>query len=181
MYQPIKYEYKRILVRIFHLATWPLTVPSILFYEVFGITGVFNFCATLISLIPGMVGQYLRASFYMQTLSKCSYDLAIGFCSFFSHPDSQVGYRVYIGSFSIIDPAFLEDDTLISSRVLISKSISNDSELIRIGKESWVGEGAIIMHDVGEKCLIGAGCVVNRPISNGHVVVGHPMRTIEVE
>ena len=49
---------------------------------------------------------------------------------------------------------------------------------IRVGSKSWVGEGAIIMADVGESCIVGAGSVVTRAIPSGTTAAGNPAREI---
>jgi maltose O-acetyltransferase len=49
---------------------------------------------------------------------------------------------------------------------------------IRIGRNVWIGGGAIILPGVsiGDDALIGAGSVVTRDISAGAVAFGNPAR-----
>ena len=49
---------------------------------------------------------------------------------------------------------------------------------IRIGKNVWIGAGALIMPGVtiGDDALIGAGSVVTRDVAPGVTVVGNPAR-----
>lgn len=49
---------------------------------------------------------------------------------------------------------------------------------IRIGKNVWIGAGALIMPGVtiGDDALIGAGSVVTRDVSAGVTVMGNPAR-----
>ena len=49
---------------------------------------------------------------------------------------------------------------------------------IRIGRDSWIGNGAVVMADVGEQCVIGAGSVVTRLVDDRSIVVGNPAKVI---
>jgi acetyltransferase-like isoleucine patch superfamily enzyme len=49
---------------------------------------------------------------------------------------------------------------------------------VRIGYGSWIGNRAIVLADVGEECVIGAGSVVTRPIPPWSVAVGSPARVV---
>ena len=115
----MRYSTKRIIVNILHLVTWPLSIPSLIGYRLFHSEEIFSFCSKAISFIPGLLGQYLRTSFYRITLDRCSYDLAIGFCSYFAQPNTTAGRKVGAGSFSIIGMSNIGDNVLISSRVSV--------------------------------------------------------------
>ena len=47
-------------------------------------------------------------------------------------------------------------------------------ERIRIGANSWIGNSSVIMADIGEQSVIGAGSVVVKPIERDSVAVGNP-------
>jgi maltose O-acetyltransferase len=51
---------------------------------------------------------------------------------------------------------------------------------VKIGRNAWVGGGAIILPGVtiGDDAVIGAGAVVTRDVSPGATVVGNPARQI---
>ena len=49
---------------------------------------------------------------------------------------------------------------------------------VRIGRDSWIGERAIIAANVGQHCIIGAGSVVTKPIPDFAIAVGVPARVI---
>jgi len=48
-----------------------------------------------------------------------------------------------------------------------------------IGPDCWIGDGAVVMADLGQGVTVGAGSVVTRPVPAGSVVVGNPARPIQ--
>ncbi|MHC5011755.1 MAG: acyltransferase, partial [Planctomycetota bacterium] len=51
-------------------------------------------------------------------------------------------------------------------------------ERVHVGTNTWIGEGAIIMADIGSRCVVAAGSVVFRPVPDGKMVMGNPARAI---
>lgn len=172
----VPYRYKRLLVRALHGVIWPFALPA-RFAHRLGFVTPFEIGAMSLSLVPGRIGQYLRASFYMQTLARCHHDVSVSFLSFFSRPGAEVGRRVYIGSLSMIDDARLDDGATIGSRVSIRRD-KGAAGAVRVGRDAWLGEGATVMADVGDACIVGAGAIVDHPVPGGSVVVGNPLRTL---
>ncbi len=187
---------KRLVVYALYLVTWPLTIPSIIGYRCFHSEEIFSFCSKSISLVPGLLGQYLRSSFYHQTLNSCEFDLAIGFCSYFAHPNVNVGRKVGTGSFTIIGTVDIGNNVLIASRVsLLSGKYQHDlsdrsgpgenpdSNLtrIRIGSNSWIGESSVVMADVGNNCVVSAGSVVTKPMPDDSTAIGNPARFLRAD
>lgn len=175
-----------------------LAIPLYLFYklESFFIKTEQPFCgmSQCLSMFPGLFGEYLRREFYKLTLRKCSNDCCISFGTIFSHPNAEIGKSVYIGTNCTIGSVSLGDNTLIGSNVDILSGKKQHSfktlerpireqernfEKISIGVDTWIGNGAIIMADVGDKCVIGAGSVVVDEIDNFSVAAGNPARIID--
>ena len=190
------YGLKVVVVMVFNVITWPAWGLALADRWFFRSERAFDFFAKLLSLVPGRTGQYLRASFYVRTLERCHHDLMVGFGSFFSHPTAKVGRRVSIASFSIVGTATLEDGVMIASRVsvLSGKYHHGDSttgpgypgrrvryERVRIGRGSWIGEGAVIMADVGPRCIISAGSVVTKTVPQDTTAIGNPARFVRRE
>ena len=52
---------------------------------------------------------------------------------------------------------------------------------IRIGRDCWIGGGAIIQPGItiGDRCIVGAGAVVTRDVADDTIVVGNPARPLE--
>jgi acetyltransferase-like isoleucine patch superfamily enzyme len=49
---------------------------------------------------------------------------------------------------------------------------------VRVGQGAWIGNGAIVMADVGRDAIVGAGAVVTTPIPDRAIAVGVPARVI---
>lgn len=149
--------------------------------------------AQLMSLAPGLCGTYLRRGFYGWVLPRCGSGSVVSFGTVFSHPTVEIGRDAYIGVYCCIGDVTIEDDVLIGSHV----SITNGSRQhgisrldvpvreqpgewprVRIGRDSWVGDRAVVMADVGEHCVVGAGAVVTRPVPDFAIVAGVPARVV---
>ncbi len=192
-----RYFLKCVVTYVFFLVTWPLSIPSFICYRAFGHEGLFDFSAKFLSLIPGRIGQYLRASFYLVTLRKCYCDLAVGFGSFFSHPGASVGRQVGVGAYSIIGTVDIDPHVLIGSRVSITSGKYQHGSAFRrasdkhrrgplrydrihIGRECWIGEGAVIMASIGAHSVVSAGSVVTKPAPENCLIVGNPARFVKI-
>src|SRR5262249_30475500 len=45
---------------------------------------------------------------------------------------------------------------------------------LRLGRNCWIGNSAVVMADIGECAVVGAGSVVVKPVPAGAVAVGNP-------
>lgn len=150
---------------------------------------VFTFGAELLSLAPGKPGIFLRRSFYRMTLDRCATDCHIGFGTTFAHPDAEVHPGVMVGSRCTVGRAVLERDATVGSNVDILSGRHQHHfgrtdvpiqgqggrfRRVRVGRNTWVGNSAVVMADVGAHCVIGAGAVVVKPIPPCSVAVGNP-------
>ncbi|MBI3408474.1 MAG: acyltransferase [Planctomycetes bacterium] len=145
------------------------------------------------SLFPGLPGVYLRWAFYRLVLPRCGLDACIGFGTIFSHSTAAVGRSVYVGAFCCLGDVTLADDVLIGSHVSIANGGGQHGTdrldipmreqkgtwpPIAIGRDTWIGDRAVVLADVGEHCVIGAGSVVAKPIPDYAVAVGSPARIL---
>jgi acetyltransferase-like isoleucine patch superfamily enzyme len=143
------------------------------------------------SLLPGFSGVYLRRAFYRSVLPRFDEGARISFGSVFSHATVSIGRRVYIGIGCMIGDVTFEDDVLVGSHVSIMNGNQQHgtSRLdipirdqpgqyprVTIGEDSWIGDRAIVMADVGKHCVVGAGSVVTKPVPDYAIVVGNPAR-----
>ena len=146
-----------------------------------------------LSLFPGIIGSYLRKSFYNLSMAHCDTDCAIMFGTLFSHADTEIGEGVYIGPSCNIGKCKIANYCTLGSNVHIlsgKKQHSFDKlsipiqeqggifKKITIGEDTWIGNCAIIMSNVGKKCIIGAGAVVTKDIPDYSIAVGNPAKII---
>lgn len=154
---------------------------------------LFLLCGQALALMPGLPGKYLRKCFYYWTLEACPLNCDLGFLSYFSDRRVHMGERVYIGADVHIGTATLGEGTLIGSRASIingrhQHQFGPDGRLtafdstaiprVHIGDETWIGEAAILMADVGSRCVVAAGSVVSIPVPDGCIVGGNPARFV---
>lgn len=145
------------------------------------------------SLVPGLSGVYLRRSFYRLVLPQCEADTCLCFGTVLSHPTARIGRRVYAGVYCCLGDVTLEDDVLLGSRVSIPnggrqhgierldipiREQEGKWPRVTIGRDSWIGEGALVMADVGKHCVIGAGSVVTQAIPDYAIANGVPARVV---
>jgi acetyltransferase-like isoleucine patch superfamily enzyme len=185
------------LKRLVHLAALTLVSPLYVLYRLNSLLlspeASIQGLSQLLSLVPGQPGNLLRAGFYHLTLQRCSLDCTISFGTIFSTPFCEIGSHVYIGAYCVISDCSIGNDSLLGSHVhVISGKHAHGFEasatpmrlqpasrsVVRIGADSWIGNGAVLMADVGTGCVIGAGSVVTRPVEAQAIAAGNPARTI---
>ncbi len=145
------------------------------------------------SLLPGTCGVYVRRAFLRCVLQRCDRDAWIGFGTLLSHPATSIGENVYIGTYCVLGEVTLEDDVLLSSGVSVTNGAHQHGidrldvpireqpgrwPRITIGRDSWIGERAVVMADVGRHCVVGSGAVVVEPLPDYAVAVGVPARVV---
>jgi acetyltransferase-like isoleucine patch superfamily enzyme len=142
----------------------------------------------LLSLVPGKFGAYLRGAYYFSTLEDTSWEVHLGFGSYVSHRGASLGCNVATGSYCVIGTAVIEEGVVVASRVSIPSgkrqhldetgeiSSAPKFEKIIIGRDSWIGEGAIILANVGKNCIVSAGAIVISEVPDNCVVGGNPAR-----
>jgi acetyltransferase-like isoleucine patch superfamily enzyme len=146
-------------------------------------------------LIPGLTGEYVRRAFYRFVFPQCSNGATINFGTVFSHPTCSIGRNAYVGVFCCLGEVTLEDDVLIGSHVSIMNGSAQHGidrldipireqpgrwPHITIGRDTWIGDRAVIMANVGCHCVIGAGSVVTKPIPDYAIAVGNPARIVRM-
>lgn len=147
----------------------------------------------IMALLPGMLGVYLRRAFFRLLFPGVGRDAVISFGVLFSHVHTTIGRAAYLGPYCVIGDAEIGDDVLLGSQVSIMNGskqhgIDRLDVLVReqpgrwpritIGQDTWIGDKAIVMADVGKHCVVGAGSVVTKAIPDYAIVVGNPARVI---
>jgi acetyltransferase-like isoleucine patch superfamily enzyme len=153
----------------------------------------FIFFAQAISIVPGFPGRFLRKAYYGFTLDSCPFDCDIGFLSWFTHPQSVIGHRVYIGHHVTLGRIVIGDGVMVGNHSCFlnggaqhsfdaqgNLTAFNRGDLtpLTIGARTWIGEQAVVMADIGAQCIIGAASVVSSPVRAESVVAGNPARFV---
>ncbi|MRR55622.1 MAG: acyltransferase [Deltaproteobacteria bacterium] len=171
-----------------------VTSPLAFLYRLSGSDSLFVGQGQLLALIPGKIGSYFRVAYYNMTLSKCPREGYIGFGSYFSHPEVELGTGYYIGAYCIIGMAKIGNHATIASGVYIlsgkkqhgykeiGKPIQEQPgffEQIYIGENCWIGNGAIVMADLGVQNVVAAGAVVSCKTGDYEVYAGNPAMLVK--
>jgi len=92
--------------------------------------------------------------------------------------NSYVGKGTQIGHFSYIGDAKLGNHVNIGAGVVTCNFDGKDKNQTRIGDDSFVGSGSMLVAPVtiGTKCIVGAGSVVTRNIPDGITAYGNPAK-----
>jgi acetyltransferase-like isoleucine patch superfamily enzyme len=153
---------------------------------------VFVFWSHVVSQIPGYPGVFLRRGFYRLTLDACAKNVRIEFGAIVNRR-ATVGAGAYIGTYALVGWVKVGQHALIGSRASIpsggrqhrflpngtwSPSDDSDMRCVTIGDNTWIGEGAVVMADVGGQCMVAAGAVVSSPVPDGIMVAGNPARFV---
>jgi len=189
--------HKQIAKKTARITALVITLPIYLVYSIASLLSkdqAFAGFSQFLSLLPGLTGSYLRVAFYQLAMKKCSQELTIGFGTLFSQPQTELSEGVYIGPQCNIGKCRIEANCLLGSGVHImsGKGQHNFSDLdtpireqggsfeaVTVGEDSWVGNGALIMANIGKKCIVGAGSVVINDIPDYSVVAGNPAKIIK--
>lgn len=187
---------KKLLKSLFRLSALVAIVPLIFIFKITPKTlkpSVFRSFSQILSLFPGISGSYLRLAFFRVSMTDCKATGIIHFLSLFSHFNTNIGDRVYIGPQCNIGQCAIGDDTLIASgvHILSGKNQHNFNELdipiqqqggeyqkISIGHDCWVGNAALIMANIGDQAIVAAGSVVIHDVPEKAIVAGNPAKII---
>lgn len=188
---------KSLAKRLANSAALVLVCPSWFLYLlgklVLGAEKAFPGWSQAYSLVPGLLGVYLRRAFYRLVLPHCGDDSWLGFGTVFSHGTAEVGDRTYVGVFCCLGDVTLEDDVLLGSHISVMnggaqhgiarldipiREQPGEWQRVTIGRDTWIGDRAVVLANVGRHCVIGAGSVVTKPIPDYAIAVGSPARVL---
>jgi acetyltransferase-like isoleucine patch superfamily enzyme len=181
---------------VFALATLAVS-PALLSYwvrsAIVGRDRALTSSTQAMSLVPGLLGQYLRRAFLARTLASCHWTATVEFGTLFSSAGARLDEHVYVGPRCHLGLVHLERDVLIGAGVHVTSGTATHSTadvstpireqpssktLVTIGAGAWVGSGAVVMADVGHGTVVGAGAVVTRALPPLVVAGGVPARVI---
>lgn len=147
----------------------------------------------LLSLVPGILGQYVRRAFLMRTLAHCHHSVTVEFGTIFSKAGARLEENVYVGPRCHLGLVHIERDALLAAGVHVPSGPHTHGstdlntpmreqpglrKVVRIGAGSWIGSAAVVLADVGREAIVGAGAVVTHPVPERVVAAGVPARVL---
>jgi len=184
-----------VVKRILDLIATVIALPFFLVYRLCAAAApgradtFFQSCSESLSLWPGVTGGLVRRAFYRLTLRRCASDCSIGFGTVFATTAAEIGAGVYIGTYGNIGHATIGADTLLGSNVTILSGRQQHHfdrldipirhqggtyARVHVGRDAWIGNGAMVACDVGDQAIVAAGAVVVRPVAPRSIVGGNP-------
>jgi virginiamycin A acetyltransferase len=143
--------------------------------------------------IPGLRGMLLRQAFYRMTLQRCGKRVMVSYGTILSHPATEIGDYAYVGAYCTLGLVSIGNHAMLGSNVDIpsGKSIhgSERSDVpmqlqpgivsrINIGADAWLGNGSLVLADVADHAIVGAGSVVTSAVATGAIMAGNPARIL---
>ncbi len=190
----MKHGIKAILFALAAIIMLPFTLTYFLLSFALNKDSLLSGYSQALSLIPGKIGVILRAGFYRFVFTSCSPDAVISFLVLFSQQDTEIGSGVYLGPQCNIGKCRIGNNTLLGSGVHIMSGKGQHNfddpntpikdqggvfEKVSIGENCWLGNGALVMANVGKGSVIAAGAVVTKDIPDGVIAAGNPAKVIK--
>lgn len=148
----------------------------------------------LLSKIPFYTGEYLRYVYYKYTLKKVGYNVTFRYGSYCQYQHTILGNNLLIGYYNCLGKVEIKDNVQLGGFVNVlsgrhqhykkeadgnTGNSVDRNQLITIGERVWVGSNAVIMNDVGDGCIIGAGSVLVDKATASSIWAGNPARFIK--
>ena len=147
----------------------------------------------LLSLVPGVLGQYLRRAFLSRVLADFHPSVTIEFGTIFSKVGARLGENVYVGPGCHLGLVDIGRNVLLGAAVHVpsgpqthgtddpSRPIREqpgELRVVRIAAGAWIGSAAIVLADVGRDSVVAAGAVVTKPVPERVVAGGVPAQVL---
>lgn len=148
----------------------------------------------LASRMPLLVGEYARRLYYKATLERVGKNVTFKFGSFCQYRSTAIGDDVLVGFYSVLGTVEIGSKVLIGGFVNILSGNKQHSfedpnvpilqqpalgrTKVTIGSDVWIGSNCVIAADIGNRCVLGAGSVLVKPMPNLTVYAGNPGRLI---
>ena len=183
--------------KLVHFLAMVSVFPLLFWYGIFravaGADAAVEETSQFLACVPGRLGVLLRAVFFSKVLRQCDPTVFIGYGALLTKSDTRLGKHVYIGPYCQLGWVSIGDDTLLGPSVQIPsgpkahsfdrldipiRNQPKESQQVVIGRDCWIGAGSIVMADVGDQSVIGAGSVVTKPNEPRQLAAGIPCKSI---
>ena len=142
----------------------------------------------------GLWGRYRRVAFLQLVLDECHPTVCVEFGAIFSQCQARLGAHAYVGPYCQLGRVTVGSDTLLAAGVQVPSGPDTHGiarldvpirdqpgqlRTVHIGRDCWIGSGAIVLADVGEQSVIAAGAVVTQAVPPRVIAGGVPARTLK--
>jgi acetyltransferase-like isoleucine patch superfamily enzyme len=181
------------LMKIVGYLSLPFLYPFVWLAKLSSETG-FRTISEFLSLIPFAIGIIVRYEFYKRTLRSCGENVFINFGTVFYYRDISMGSNIDLGMYCGIHHCDFGNNVMVADGChLLSGSRYHNFDRtdipmthqagkmkrIRIGNDVWIGVNSVIMDDISEGCVVGAGSVIREKVEPFSVVVANPTTIIK--
>jgi virginiamycin A acetyltransferase len=175
------------------VAVLPLRASLGLRAIVLGRERAFQASVEWLALVPGLPGQYIRRAFLAATTEGCGPDTVIGVGCLFSTTRVRLDGNAYVGPHCNLGWVHVERDVLIAAGVQIPdgpythgiarldipiRDQPGTPVCVHVREGAWIGNGAVVLADVGRHAIVAAGAVVTKPVPDYAIVGGVPAKLI---
>jgi virginiamycin A acetyltransferase len=189
---------KRALAVLAAICILPLIILTRLETIIFGkkANRFYIACVELLSLVPSIIGNYLRKAFYWTVCQDVSPDAHFLFGCMLAHRENIIRAGVVIGAHTYIGFADIGENVMFGARVSIISgkyqhgrpseraqggTITEENVVIVIGANTWIGQDVSILANIGTNCTVAAGSVVFKDVPDNTTVMGNPARKVSLE
>lgn len=175
------------------IAVLPILISFFVRRPILGANRALEGSTQTLSLVPGLLGDYLRRAFLTHAIAHCDRSATIQFGTIFSQAGARIEANVYVGPRCHLGLVHLERDVLLAAAVHVPSGAQTHGiadldrpireqpgsrTVVRIGEGTWVGSATVVLADIGRHCVIGAGAVVTTPLPDYVIAGGVPARVI---
>lgn len=146
-----------------------------------------------LSILPGFSGVLLRRVWYRKTLRRCGSNLTVDWLAVIRTRETEIGDRCTLGVGNWVGWVQLGNDVMTGSHVsLLSGAHQHDfsdlscpmrlqhgtKQQLMIGNDVWIGTQVVVMADVSDGTVIGAGSIVTKTYPSHVILAGNPARVL---
>jgi acetyltransferase-like isoleucine patch superfamily enzyme len=170
----------------------PLVLPLVLIARLSPKVG-FRMVSELLSRVPYGFGETVRYAFYRRALEGCGRNVYVGYGTVFYYPQVRIGDNVMIGTYNTVHHCDFGSNCMTAEgcRFLSGARYhrfdrtdipmnrqGGELKRIRVGDDVWIGSNCVVMEEVGDGSIVGAGSVVTRPVEPYSICAGNPARLL---
>ena len=176
------------------LTSYPVAAILALLAVILDNSGRYVDVANLLAYVPFRWGERTRYFFYSMTIESLGKGCVFKYGSLCHYRKTKIGNNVLVGFYTVLGEIIIGNDVLIGSHVLflsgnkqhgfsdpekkIAEHVGQRIQL-KIGNDIWIGSRSVVMADIGNRCVVAAGSVVIKPVTDKTIVGGNPANCIK--